>query len=782
MNTTTPLRQLMLLLLLFSYTLLSAQAPPVKQWDKTFGGNNDDELFSLQQTSDGGYILGGWSISDSSGDKTENSRGNYDYWIVKVDADGTKQWDKTFGGNSDDELYSLQQTTDGGYILGGYSFSDSSGDKTENSRGVYDYWIVKVGASGTKQWDKTIGGGDFDFFTSLQQTSDGGYILGGYSKSDSSGDKAEHSRGGYDYWIVKMDASGTKQWDKTFGGNDDDELWSLQQTSDGGYILGGWSFSDSSGDKTEHSRGSYDYWIVKVDASGTKQWDKTFGGNDDDELYSLQQTSDKGYILGGWSSSDISGDKTENNRGVYDYWIIKVDASGTKQWDKTFGGSDGDFLFSLRQTSDGGYILGGHSVSDISGDKTENSKGDYDYWIVKVDASGTKQWDKTYGGSGSEFLFSLRQTSDGGYILGGLSSSDSGGDKTENSRGSSDYWIIKLCTQKTFYRDYDRDGYGNINVKVQGCTAPYGYVADSTDCNDNNAAINPATVWVKDKDGDHYYTGNPVTQCTSPGTGYVIKTSQLHPGDCNDYSSSVHPNATEICGNGIDDNCNGQVDEYCSTPTVTIYSASTYEGNYGKKPLYFTLKLNKPATTTCEVEYSTYDISAKAGYDYQKTYGEVHFYKGQVSRTITVYIYGDKKVEGNEQFGVQLKDPEKLRIGGTGKATGTIKNDDYSHYYNDDVTAMQGDNEEEQQAEVAPEELAVPNVLHSSQTWRIPALPASNQVLVYDMRGKLVWGTSNYGNNKAFAEVSAGIYFYNIIVKDKEGKPQVYRGKLLIEE
>ncbi len=242
MNIKTLVRQLMLLLFFsFFYVISSAQAPAVKQWDKTYGGNDDDEPYSLKQTTDGGYILGGYSSSNISGNKTENSKGAYDYWIVKMDGSGNKQWDKTYGGSDEDYLVSLQQTTDGGYILGGYSLSNSSGDKTANSKGNYDYWIVKVDGNGNKQWDKTFGGNDADYLVSLQQTSDGGYILAGYSLSNSSGDKTENDKGNYDYWVVKVDGSGNKQWDKTFGGSGDDALRSLQQTTDGGYIAGGFS-------------------------------------------------------------------------------------------------------------------------------------------------------------------------------------------------------------------------------------------------------------------------------------------------------------------------------------------------------------------------------------------------------------------------------------------------------------------------------------------------------------------------------------------------------------
>jgi len=217
---------------------------------------------------------------------------------------------------------------------------------------------------------------------------------------------------------VALPAQPPKQWDKRFGGTTVDQLNSLQKTADGGYILGGQSNSGISGDKTVDSWGSFDYWVVKIDANGVKQWDKRFGGTDYDNLMSIQPTSDGGYILGGASGSGIGGDKTEDSRGIVDYWVVKIDANGVKQWDKRFGGTDEDFLLSLQQTADFGYILGGYSNSGIGGDKTEGVLGLQDYWVVKIDANGIKQWDKRFGGTSNEGLRSLQETVDGGYILG----------------------------------------------------------------------------------------------------------------------------------------------------------------------------------------------------------------------------------------------------------------------------------------------------------------------------------------------------------------------------
>ncbi len=416
----------------------------VIEWQRTIGGSGDDELYSIRQTSDGGFILGGSSNSNISGNKAENSLGGYDYWIIKTNVSGNIEWQNTIGGGADDELVTIHETADGGFILGGNSKSDISGDKLENCNGGYDYWIVKTDAVGNIQWQNTIGGsGDDQLSYSVQQTFDKGFILGGSSKSNISGDKIENCYGQEDYWIVKLDSLGTLQWQNTIGGNGKDALLSLQQTFNGEYILGGYSQSNISGDKTENCAFE-DYWIVKIDTLGNIQWQNTIGGNHNDKLISVKQTFDGGYILGGFSLSNVSGDKTENSNGWYDYWIVKTDSIGTLQWQNTIGGSTIEELYITKQTIDGGFILGGVSISPFSGDKTENCNGTYDFWVIKTDSIGNLLWQNTIGGDNLDELFSIQETSDGSYILGGYSLSNISFDKTENSNGSSDYWILKL--------------------------------------------------------------------------------------------------------------------------------------------------------------------------------------------------------------------------------------------------------------------------------------------------------------------------------------------------
>jgi hypothetical protein len=396
-------------------------------WDKRFGGSLTDEVRDVIATSDGGYLLVGNSESNASGDKSEATRGDADYWAVKINASGAKVWDKRFGGSGNDYCESVVATSDGGYLLAGYSHSGAEGDKSEATRGSSDYWAVKINADGAEVWDKRFGGSGTDECNAVVATSDGGYLLAGRSISAPDGDKSEGSRGGYDYWAVKINASGAKVWDKRFGGSGVDDCQSVIATSDGGYLLAGRSLSGADGDKSEASRGNWDYWAVKISASGAKVWDKRFGGSGIDLGKSVVATTDGGYLLAGQHKDGDGGDKSEETRGGDDYWAVKINATGGKVWDKRFGGSSYDKLESVVATSDGGYLLAGRSLSGADGDKSEGTRGVYDYWAVKINASGAKVWDKRFGGSGGDICQSVIATSDGGYLLAGYSSSPADG-------------------------------------------------------------------------------------------------------------------------------------------------------------------------------------------------------------------------------------------------------------------------------------------------------------------------------------------------------------------
>jgi hypothetical protein len=254
------------------------------------------------------------------------------------------------------------------------------------------------------EWEKTFGGRGDDVGYSVQQTRDGGYIIVGWTKS--------YGSGGYDVYLIKVDANGNMQWSKTFGGREDDWGYSVQQTRDGGYII--------VGETKSYGAGRRDVYLIKVDANGNMQWSKTFGGREDDWGSSVQQTSDGGYIIVGYTTSYGAGE--------FDVYLIKVDANGNMQWSKTFGGGSWDWGFSVQQTRDGGYIIVGVTRS--------YGAGEFDVYLIKVDANGNMQWSKTFGGREGDWGLSVQQTRDGGYIIVGYT--------TSYGAGGADVYLIKL--------------------------------------------------------------------------------------------------------------------------------------------------------------------------------------------------------------------------------------------------------------------------------------------------------------------------------------------------
>ena len=454
----------LLFLVCMIHTNASAQVTISAQ--KTMGGSGGDFFISLAATRDGGVISGGTSYSDMSFEKSENGRGNGDYWVVKTDKDGKIQWDKTIGGGDLDNLKSVIQTSDGGYALIGESFSNISFEKTENSRGLSDFWLVKLDGMGNIQWDKTVGGSGTEYIDHIEQTNDGGFILAGSTDSDASGEKSENSRGYVDYWVVRLDANGNKVWDQTIGGDSYDWCSPFALTRDGGIIVGGFSISTISGEKTENSRGGSDYWLVKLDKMGNIQWDKTIGGNGDEWCHGLYQSVDGGYVIGGSSASGISGDKTESNRGGVDYWVVKLDRQRNIQWDKTIGGSADDWCNSMIPTRTGGTAIFGGSQSTASGDKTEYSRGGADYWLVNLDNKGQLLWEKTIGGYYDDWGDAVAEPKTNTFLLGGLSYSPIGADKQDFARDFGDYWIVTLSNDKQSSRP-DSSGQNTYSQPVQ---------------------------------------------------------------------------------------------------------------------------------------------------------------------------------------------------------------------------------------------------------------------------------------------------------------------------
>jgi len=352
-------------------------------------------------------------------------------------------WEKSYGGIHADYLFDAQPTADYGFLLAGSSLSDKTGNKTDDNHGDLDYWIWKMNEKGDLDWQKSIGGSGFDLLQSIKNTRDGGFILAGTSGSGTGFQKKEDCKGITDFWVIKLDASGGEQWQRTIGGSGQDELLCAFQTKDGGYMLGGSSSSSPSTisinktdeklteaksdlySKSEKSRGNMDYWIVKLDKQGAIEWQKTYGGKYADLLRSMEQTKDGGYILAGYSNSPVSRDKTDSNKGVGDYWILKVDDTGTVQWQYTYGADGDDQPYFIHQTADGGYIVGGNSNSSNpltpQGGIVSNGT---DFWVLKLNQEGEVVWSKTYDFGKADILTSLVENQDHTYLIGGYSKTE----------------------------------------------------------------------------------------------------------------------------------------------------------------------------------------------------------------------------------------------------------------------------------------------------------------------------------------------------------------------
>jgi gliding motility-associated-like protein len=453
-------------LLIFLFGLIELKAQPSIQWQKALGGSGEDYSQYIQQTSDRGYIVLGFSNSHNGDISFNNSSYNFsDYWIVKLDSLGTMQWQKCLGGGGNEEAYSVQQTSDGGYIIIGATVSND-GDVSGIYNG-YNYWVVKLDSIGTIEWQKCLGGYLNDYGYDIRQTADGGYIVAGFTESTDGDVSGNH--GNWDYWIVKLSSQGIIQWQKCFGGGGDDVPKAIQQTNDGGYIVAGYS-SSPNGDITL-SNGGYDYWIVKFSNIGNIQWQKSLGGTADDYAQSIQQTFDGGYIIAGYSNSN-DGDVTGNHASYTpDYWVVKLSSTGSIQWQKTLGGTDNDYAYSIDQTSEGGYIVAGKAASN-DGDIT-GSIAPEDYWIVKLSSLGTVQWQKSLGGSSMEGANCIQQTNDGAYIVTGNTSSNNG-NVTGYHGGSSDYWVVKFGIPSTYQNINLCSGQTiNVNSNVYSTTGTY---------------------------------------------------------------------------------------------------------------------------------------------------------------------------------------------------------------------------------------------------------------------------------------------------------------------
>lgn len=400
------------------------------KWQVSFGDTGGDLVRAIDQTSSGGVIVAGYSTEGVN----DPGMGSDDFRVMKLDKQGNIIWNRKYGGSKSDRAEAIKQTADGGYIVGGRSFS-ADGDVGGNN-GSDDFWILKLSGEGDVMASKNLGGSDSDQLFDIQQLADGGFIAAGLTRSSESFDAKGINKGNSDFWIVKLNSMLNIEWEKNYGGSMSDRALSIEHTADGGFIVAGNTEStdgDVAGEVVNFSG-----WVIKLNASGELEKQITLGGSQVDWLNVLRQTTDGGFVTVGYSAS-ANGEVPDNNGGL-DFWMVKLASSLDVQWNRNFGGSGSDEALSISESIDGGFLLTGYSQS-ADADVRQNY-GNRDFWVVKTDHEGNLLWENNFGGSGDDRASGILQTDNGEVVVAGYSRS-SDGDVLEN-KGNSDFWIINL--------------------------------------------------------------------------------------------------------------------------------------------------------------------------------------------------------------------------------------------------------------------------------------------------------------------------------------------------
>ncbi|CAM1363532.1 conserved hypothetical protein [Tenacibaculum sediminilitoris] len=403
---------------------------------KTLGGSINESGRSVINTFDGGYVIAGFTQSIDGDIETTRNMVQYDFWVLKFDTNDNLLWQHTYGGSKDDKAFKIIQTKDNGFAIIGYGKSND-GDVNTNE-GFDDVWVLKLDHKGAIVWEKTTGFSGTDQGFSIIQTSDGGYFIGSIldvTASEGLGNSkltAKHAGG--DYWCMKLDTNGNIEWRKYFGGTNTDTCYDIAEATDGYILIGS---SDSNDVDISNNKGSYDFWVVKIDVTGKILWEKSFGGIEIDEARAIVKDNNENFIIIGDTRSadnDIS-----QNKGGADLWAIKITPQGELLWEKTYGGSSFDVGRSIKKTVDGGFLISGSSRSTDNG---FTNKGQNDALIMKINTNGNLQWQKTVGGTEIDFCYDAIELTNGNIIAVGESSSNNQ-DITTN-KGFSDLLVIKL--------------------------------------------------------------------------------------------------------------------------------------------------------------------------------------------------------------------------------------------------------------------------------------------------------------------------------------------------
>ncbi len=407
-------------------------------WVKTYGGSNEDEAVGVVKTPDEGLLILGTTKS-TDGDVTGKTTNDQDFWLLKLDSQGNKIWNKTLGGSDDDVATSIISSSQGGYLLSGYSRSNDGDVGT--TAGFFDYWIVKIDEYGNKQWGNTFGYLGNDQAIKIIETREGGYFVTGYFDVTASGGQGNDGRnalhGVGEYWGIKLDSNGNYIWRRYFGGTDNDRSFDVVQTPDSGFLLVG--SSESNDYDITDDKGSYDFWAVKTSKDGDKLWTKSYGGSGIENGRGIAQTIDGNYLFVGDTRSEDQD--VTSLYGNADAWVVKINANdGNLIWQKTFGGSEFDSASDILKLNNGNYVICGNSRSD-NGDLT-NNKGQNDAWIYIIDDAGNLKFQKNIGGTALDFASQVIEISDNELII--VGNTESNDQDIPLNKGIKDFLIVKL--------------------------------------------------------------------------------------------------------------------------------------------------------------------------------------------------------------------------------------------------------------------------------------------------------------------------------------------------
>lgn len=397
------------------------------------------------------------------------------------------QWQYTWGSSGEDGAHVIKPTNDGGYIVAGRAWGNN-GDVIGYHGGAGDVWVLKLDVTGTVEWQRVYGGSGADYAQDIKQTSDGGYIVAASTTSNNGDVTGNH--GDWDAWLIKLDVQGDIQWQRCYGGSGNDGARSVLQAQDGGYVLAA-TTSSNDGD-VSGNHGSADYRVVKLDANANIEWQKTLGGSGYDEAAVLQETADGGYILTGGTTS-VDGDVSEPASAT-DGWTVKLDIDGNIMWDRSLGGDSDDYMYSLKQTTDHGYVIAGIVSGDSFGCPTN-----YFYaYVAKLNAIGELEWQvPCMGGSASDFINDVIQTPDGGFVIVG-STESTDGDVSFN-HGMRDGWLVRLDPEGNLLWERTLGGSLNDAIYSIAITSDGGYiVAGATASSDGDVTENKGQtdLWV----------------------------------------------------------------------------------------------------------------------------------------------------------------------------------------------------------------------------------------------------------------------------------------------